>query len=75
MVDADVAFHLMKFVFFAGLIFLAAWVASTGRVAYTLIMLVVAAALLYAVVDLLDYEMVKRRKQAAAEAEASHRNA
>jgi len=37
-------------------------VAGTGRVAYTLIMLVVAAALVFAVLDLLDYEMVKRKK-------------
>jgi hypothetical protein len=67
--------NLMKFAALAGLTFLAAWVASTGRVAYILIMLVVAAALLYAVVDLLDYEMVKRRKRPAPDAEASHRNA
>jgi hypothetical protein len=58
-----VLFNVVKFAFLAGLIFLAAWVAGTGRVAYTLIMLVVAGALAYAVVDLLDYEMVKRRKR------------
>ena len=53
----------MKFAFFAGILFLAAWVAGTGRVAYTLIMLLIGAALVYAVLDLLDYEMVKRKKQ------------
>jgi len=53
---------LMKFAFFSGVLFLVAWVAGTGRVAYTLIMLVVAAALVFAVLDLLDYEMVKRKK-------------
>jgi hypothetical protein len=58
-----VLFNVVKFAFLAGLIFLAAWVAGTGRVAYTLIMLVVAGALAYAVVDLLDYEMVKRQKR------------
>jgi hypothetical protein len=52
----------MKFAFFAGVLFLVAWMAGTGRVAYTLIMLVVAAALVFAVLDLLDYEMVKRKK-------------
>jgi hypothetical protein len=53
---------LMKFAFFSGVLFLVAWVAGTGRVAYTLIMLVVAAALVFAVLDLLDYQMVKRKK-------------
>ena len=57
----------MKFAVLAGLIFLAAWVAGTGYVGYTLIMLIIAAALAYAVVDLFDYEMVKREKR-------SHRN-
>jgi len=41
---------------------LAAWVAGTGRVAYMMIMLVVAAALAYAVLDLVDYEVVKRKR-------------
>ena len=53
---------LMKFAFFSGVLFLVAWVAGTGRVAYTLIMLVVAAALVFAILDLLDYQMVKRKK-------------
>jgi hypothetical protein len=54
---------MVKFVLYSGVLFLAAWIAATGRVAYTLIMLVVAAALVYAVLDLLDYEMVKRKKR------------
>jgi hypothetical protein len=66
--------NLMKFALLAGLIFLAAWVAGTGRVAYVLIMLVVAAALVYAVLDLLDYEMVKREKRLF-DSERSRRNA
>jgi hypothetical protein len=53
---------LMKFAFFSGVLFLVAWVAGTGRVAYTLTMLLVGAALVFAVLDLLDYEMVKRKK-------------
>jgi hypothetical protein len=53
---------LMKFAFFSGVLFLVAWVAGTGRVAYTLTMLLVGAALVSAVLDLLDYEMVKRKK-------------
>jgi len=43
---------------------LAAWIAGTGRVAYMMIMLVVAAALAYAVLDLVDYEVVKRKRAA-----------
>jgi hypothetical protein len=42
---------------------LAAWIAGTGRVAYMMIMLVVAAALAYAVLDLVDYELVKRKRR------------
>ena len=56
-------FDLARFVLFSGLTLLAAWIAAFGRVAYTLIMLVVGAALLFAVVDLVDYEVVKRKRQ------------
>jgi len=56
--------ELVRFVFYAGLIFVAAWIAGTGRVAYTLIMLVIAAALVYAVLDLIDMEIVKRKRRA-----------
>jgi hypothetical protein len=41
----------------------AAWIAGTGRVAYTLIMLVIAAALAFAVVELVDYEIVRKRRR------------
>jgi hypothetical protein len=54
-------FDLGRFALFSGLTLLAAWIAGTGRVAYVFIMLVVAAALAYAVLDLVDYEIVKRR--------------
>jgi hypothetical protein len=56
-------FDLARFVLFSGLTILAAWIAAFGRVAYTVIMLVVAAALAYAVLDLVDYEIVKRKRK------------
>ena len=56
-------FDLARFVLFSGVTLLAAWVAAFGRVAYTVIMLVVAAALVYAVLDLVDYQIVKRKRQ------------
>jgi hypothetical protein len=59
---------LVKFAFFGGVTLLAAWIAGTGRVAYTLIMLVIAAALLFAVVDLVEYEIVKKKREAKARA-------
>ena len=68
----------MRFAFFSGVLFLVAWVAGTGRVAYTLTMLLIGAALVFAVLDLLDYEMVKRKKPDSRhppEHESSGRNA
>jgi hypothetical protein len=53
---------LGKFALFSGLTVPAAWIAGTGRVAYMFIMLVIAAALAYAVLDLVDYEITKRRR-------------
>jgi O-antigen/teichoic acid export membrane protein len=53
---------MARFVFFCGLTLLAAWIAATGRVAYVFVMLVLAAALGYALLDLLDYEVAKRRR-------------
>ena len=55
-------FDMGLFAFFSGLIFLLAWMAGTGRVAYVLLMLLIAAALAYAVLDLVDYEIVKRKR-------------
>jgi hypothetical protein len=52
-----------RFSVFAGLTVLAAWIAGTGRVAYIFIMLIIAAALVYAVLDLVDYEIVKRKRR------------
>jgi hypothetical protein len=56
-------FDLARFVLFSGVTLLAAWIAGFGRVAYTIIMLVVAAALAYAVLDLVDMEIVKRKRR------------
>ena len=56
-------FDLTRFVFFLGLTLLVAWMAAFGRVAYTIVMLVIGAALAYAMLDLVDYEIVKRKRQ------------
>jgi hypothetical protein len=55
-----VLIHLGKFVFLCGVILFVAWLAGTGRVAYVMVMLWIAAGLAYAVLDLVDYEIVKR---------------
>ena len=52
-----------KFAFFSGLTILAAWFATIGRVAYTVVMLVVAAALALAVLDLVGMEIVKKERR------------
>jgi 4-hydroxybenzoate polyprenyltransferase len=52
-----------RFVLFSAVTLLVAWLAGTGRVAYTFTMLVIAAALVYAVLDLVDYEIVKRERR------------
>jgi len=54
---------LVKFVAFSGITLLGALLAGTGHVAYTMIMLVIAAALVYAAIDLVDYEIVKRKRR------------
>jgi hypothetical protein len=56
-------FDLGKFALFAGITVFAAWIAGTSWVMYDLVMLVVAAAVLYAVLDLVDYEIVKRNRR------------
>jgi 4-hydroxybenzoate polyprenyltransferase len=48
------------FALLLGVTFFVAWLAGTGRVAYVLVMLWIAAALGYAVLDLVDYEIRKR---------------
>jgi hypothetical protein len=55
-------FDLGKFALFAGITVFAAWIASIARFMYDLVMLVVAAALLYAVLDLIDYTIVKKKR-------------
>ena len=53
--------HLAKFVLFAAVLFFVAWLAKTGRVAYDLVMLWIAAGLAFAVIDAAGYELVKRK--------------
>ena len=55
--------QLAKFVLLAGVILFLAWLAGTGRVAYMMVMLWIAAGLAYAVLDLVDYEIVKKRRR------------
>jgi VanZ family protein len=56
-------FDLARFALFSGLTILAALLAGTGRVAYVFVMLVIAAALAYAVLDLVGYELAKRTRR------------
>jgi hypothetical protein len=55
--------HLAKFALLCGVILFVAWMAGTGRVAYVMVMLWIAAALAYAVIDLVDYEIVRRDRR------------
>jgi len=57
--------RLGKFVLLSGVILLVAWLAGTGRVAYVMVMVMVwiAAALGYAVLDLADYEIRKKGRR------------
>jgi hypothetical protein len=56
-------FQLAKFAFLSGVILFVAWFAGTGRMAYVMVMLWIAAALGDAVLDLVDYEIVKRDRR------------
>jgi hypothetical protein len=55
--------QLAKFALLSGVILFVAWMAGTGRVAYVMVMLWIAAALGYAVLDLVDHEIVKRDRR------------
>ena len=55
--------ELVKFAVLSGLIVFLAWLAGTGRVAYVMIMLWIAAGLAYAVLDLVGYEIVKSERR------------
>jgi hypothetical protein len=55
--------QMAKFALLSGLILFLAWLAGTGRVAYVMVMLWIAAAFGYAVLDLVDYEIVKRERR------------
>ena len=54
--------QLAKLALLLGVTVFVAWLAGTGRVAYVLVMLWIAAALGYAVLDLVDYEIRKRER-------------
>jgi hypothetical protein len=54
---------LAKFAVLSGLILFLTWLAGTGRVAYVMIMLWLAAGLAYAVLDLVGYEIVKSERR------------
>jgi hypothetical protein len=54
--------QLAKFALLSGLILFLAWLAGTGRLAYMMVGLWIAAALGYAILDLVDYEIVKRER-------------
>jgi hypothetical protein len=56
-------FDLVRFAFFCGLTIFAAWIAGVGQVAYTLVMLIIGSALGYALLDLVDMEIVKRKRR------------
>ena len=55
--------HLAKFALLSGVILFVAWLAGTGRVGYVMVMLWIAAAFGYAVLDLVDHEIVKRERR------------
>jgi hypothetical protein len=55
--------QLGKFALGAGLIFFVAWLATTGRVAYVMVMLWIAAALGWALLDLVGYELVRKNRR------------
>ena len=59
----SIGVELARFALFAALTVLVAWVAATGRVAYMFTMLVIAAALGYALLDCVGYELVKKRRE------------
>jgi hypothetical protein len=55
--------QMAKFVALSGLILFIAWLASTGRVAYVMVMLWLAVGLAFAVLDLVGYEIRKKERQ------------
>jgi hypothetical protein len=51
------------FVVLSGVIIFVAWLSTTGRVAYTMVMLWIAAAFAFAVLDLVGYEITKKERR------------
>jgi hypothetical protein len=54
---------MAKFAVLSGLMVFLAWLARTGRVAFVMFMLWLAAGLAYAVLDLVGYQIVKRERR------------
>jgi hypothetical protein len=50
------------FVVLSGVIVFVAWLSTTGRVAYVMVMLWIAAALAFAVLDLVGYEIARKER-------------
>jgi hypothetical protein len=50
------------FIVLSGVIVFVAWLSTIGRVAYTMVMLWIAAALAFALLDLVGYELNKKER-------------
>jgi hypothetical protein len=55
--------HLAKFAFLGALILFLGWLAKTGHVGYIFVMLWVAVALGWVILDVAGYEIVKRDRR------------
>jgi hypothetical protein len=55
--------HLGTFALVCGLILFVAWLAGTGHMGYVMVMLWIGAALGYAILELVDYELVKKGRR------------
>jgi amino acid transporter len=51
------------FVVLSGVIIFVAWLSTIGRVAYTMVMLWIAAALAFALLDLIGYEIARKERR------------
>lgn len=54
--------QLAIFLVLSGVIIFVAWLSTTGRVAYMMVMLWIAAGLAYAVLDLVGYQITKKER-------------
>jgi hypothetical protein len=53
---------MIAFAVLSGVLLLVAWIATTGRVGYVLITLLVGGALVFAVLDCMGFEIVRRER-------------